>query len=708
MIEMKSLSFKRPLAAAGIPFLAGAFLGAWNLLLPLAIGVLLCLLSLKNRRRLFFLVCAILGMLYTGIYALSRPIDSDALNGQTVVLRGTVTDTRTYRTGSRFVLQNTSVNGDDRSAAVLVSVWFETEIADGDTVELRAKCTDASGAFFDADRYYYERGIDLTVSAEEILYHKPAQERPLSHTMRLWRESISDMLYDLFSVENAAFLQGMLLGVDDDLDLKTLDVLTRSGARHLFVVSGLHVTLAVSLLYAFCRKLKLPVHLCAILALFSALGIVLLTGCGIPAVRAGIMTSAVYGGRLFFRRADSANSLFGAAILIALFAPYSITSASFLLSFCASFGVYVLPPVLQKVLAERFPKLQNASSSGRSIIATFSGTLAVFPVSALLLGGFSLLSPLTTLVVSFLMQPLLFTGILALLGIPAVSDFAAYLCEGLLLMMRGMFSCFAAVPFSYMGTDSPYFVIWLILACAVCGAMFLYKRRAWPVLCTAAALFLLLPVSIGAVKLCERPVLIASAASAGSADLVLLEHEGNADLIVTEYRAGWEDNVLSLLRKRNISSLRSLILLTKDSESVSAPAFLAETFGVQTVLLYEENPLYHHADALLGEANVVLLPENGRRILYPGVDIRRSGDGITLIAANGKEELIFSNKVPQKAAVWLLFSNQWEDLYLDAAQRAVILSVPDNLEIRGGKLYNAQNGVVTAYLHSNGNVSIQK
>lgn len=688
--------------------MTGAFLGAWNLPVSLIAGVLLGLFLLRNKRRLFFLACALVGMLCTGVYAMTRPIDADALNGQTVVLRGTAADTRAYQNGSRFVLNNASVNGKETSGTVLVSVWFENGITDGDTVELRAKCRSTSDAFFDGDRYYYERGIDLTVTAEEILRHETAQSRPLSHTMRLWREGISGSLADLFSEENAAFLQGMLLGMDDGLDLKTIDTLNRSGARHLFVVSGLHVTLAVSLLYSFCRRLKLPVRLCAGLALLSAFGIVLLTGCGIPAIRAGIMTASVYGGRLFFRRADSVNSLFGAAILITLFAPYAITSASFLLSFCAAFGVYALPPVLQKALAERFPKRQNASSSGRSIIATFSGTLAVFPVSALLLGRFSLLSPFTTFAVSFLMQPLLLSGILALTGIPLLSEFAAYLCEGLLLLMRTLFSWFASLPFSYMGTGGPYFAVWLVLAAVVCGAVLLKKRRVWPALCTAASLLLLLPVSMGIVKLCERPILTASAASTDSADIVLLEHRGNADLIVTEHRSGWEEQALSLLRRRNVPSLRSLILLTEDSRSLSAPAFFADAFGVQAVLLYEENPLIRHADTLLNGAETVLLPESGRRVLYPGLDIRRSGNDIALTATNGEQELILTNTIPQKAAVWLLFSDRWEDLHLNGDQHAVMLSVPDDLEIRGGRLYNAQNGIVTVWLHSGGNIGILK
>ena len=705
---MDSLSFRRPLTAAGVPFLLGAFLGGWNPLIALLIGAALLLFSLKSKKRIFFLICGLIGLLCTGMYSFTRPLDAAALNGQTVVLRGTVSDTRTYQSGSRFVLENAAVNGEETNAAVQVSLWFENEIADGDTVELRAKCRSESGAFFDSDRYYYERGIDLTVSGEAILLHDPAKSRPLSHTMRQWREGIADSLTAIFSPENAAFLQGMLLGMDDDLDIAALDVLNRSGARHLFVVSGLHITLAVGLLYSFCRKLNLPIRLCALLALVSAFGIVLLTGCGIPAIRAGIMSAFIYGGRLFFRRADSLNSLFGAAILIVLFAPYSITSASFLLSFCAAFGVYVLPPILQNALSGRFPKLQDVSAFVRPIITAFSGTIAVFPVSSVMLGGFSLLSPLTTFIVSFLMQPLLIGSVLTLIGIPLLSDFAAYLCEGILLLMRTIFSAFASLPFSYMGTDNLYFTVWLLLAAAACAVIFLKKRHTRSVVQTAAALLLLLPISIGAVTFCERPVLIVSAASTGAADMILLEHEGNSDLIVTEYRAGWEDNALSLLRNRNISTLRSLVLLTEDSRSISAPAFFAETFRVQKLLLYEENPIFRHADTLFSDTEVILLPENGRRILSPGSDIRRSGDSITYIAANSGHELILSNAVPENAAVWLLFSQEWEDLYLSPEQCAVMLSVSDDLEVRGGTLYNARDAITTVRLYSDGTVNIRK
>lgn len=145
----------------------------------------------------------------------------------------------------------------------------------------------------------------------------------------------------------------------------------------------------------------------------------LLTGCGIPAIRAAIMTAAVYSGRIFFRKSDPLNSLCGAGLLIIVAAPYAVTSASFLLSFSATSGLFLLSPILLRWITDRLPLcLRRFSGIFRIAVLTFSAGLAILPLSIAFFGGISLIAPISNVMAAPLFPVILCSGFLALTGIP--------------------------------------------------------------------------------------------------------------------------------------------------------------------------------------------------------------------------------------------------------------------------------------------------
>ena len=93
--------------------------------------------------------------------------------------------------------------------------------------------------------------------------------------------------------EDASMLNAMLFGDRTHLTRALREAFERTGTFHLFVVSGLHVALLAGGLFWFLRRLRLPQGIAVLLTILVAFGYAELTGFGIPAQRALIMT-AIY------------------------------------------------------------------------------------------------------------------------------------------------------------------------------------------------------------------------------------------------------------------------------------------------------------------------------------------------------------------------------------------------------------------------------
>ncbi len=144
---------------------------------------------------------------------------------------------------------------------------------------------------------------------------------------------------------SAAILQAVLIGCRDQLSLKTKDLFLDLGVFHLFAISGLHLSVVVTLFF-FLVKVLIPDFFrrrlikgttpiaAAVTILFMPVYI-LLAGLHLPVVRAGIMALFFLVLLLAGRLRDGFSALFGAALLILLLWPEALFALSFQLSFTA-------------------------------------------------------------------------------------------------------------------------------------------------------------------------------------------------------------------------------------------------------------------------------------------------------------------------------------------------------------------------------------
>lgn len=706
MAAKQTLQFKRTLAAIGIPFLFGAFFAAQLvfaqfILLFAAVCLSAAFFFLQKNRTLFFTLCALCGILCSTVYAHTRPVSPEELNGKTVTVSGVVSDCSQEGNRLRCVLRKSELSTGETDVTVRLTLYGADGIESGDTVSIRGTCRMRQDSFFDAYRYAYENGMDLYVSGQTVLSHKKGASDPLAGWIASLREQSADTIDRLFDPEEAAVLRGVLLGDSSKLSVRTKDLLNRSGLRHLVVVSGTHISLTAGLVYLLLKRLFFPCRLCAVSSILSALFLVLLTGCGIPAIRAGIMTASVFAGRLFFKRSDPLNSLCGAGMLIVLVSPYAVTSASFLLTFSATAGLFVLTPLLQRLLVDRMPaKLRRFSPTLLAGTAMIGPFLAVLPLSIPFFGGISLVSPLATLILAPVFPVLLGTGFLSLSGIPLIAPLSAWICSGSLFVWKATARLLANIPFSFLGTRSPAVLFWGVFSAILLCVLILKKKPAVFLLKQAIALILLLPVLLGAVSLLSQDKLIATSFSTGNVQGVLLEQGNTADLVILSGERGWEEEVISLLRSRNIRSLRSLLLLSEKSTSASAASLITELFETETAALYKEDAFAPYAKERLNLIKPpALLAENSVRSLAPGLYVRRKGGSFCITLTCGEKKICISDGLPKEdCAALFLSADDLSYLRCPDEMTLVVLRAPDHFTAEGGRICSAEHTIRTVWI----------
>lgn len=148
------------------------------------------------------------------------------------------------------------------------------------------------------------------------------------------------------------FLKALILGRKQEMSLRRREALSDAGLSHIVAVSGLHISVFIaflSKLFSFVRN-RFIRNITFILAVFLLAAV-----CGFTSsvVRAALMSALAFSGNLLRRKTDNLNNLGFAALIIVLADPLSAVSASFLLSFGATFGIILL--------AEKFSVLSSTA-----------------------------------------------------------------------------------------------------------------------------------------------------------------------------------------------------------------------------------------------------------------------------------------------------------------------------------------------------------
>ncbi len=483
--------------AGGTLALAGHHLVAMPVLLALG-GV--ALLATWWDRRAALLLALALGALWVSFSAGQALSDrlAPSLEKKTLTLTGIVTGLPRVEKGRiRFRLkvnEAADTAGESVAHPSLVALsWYRppagTRIHTGDrwrlAVRLKRPRSLADPGVFD----YAGWALAHDIGASGYVYHdRAARLARAGPGLDALRARIAGAIGKALPNDAyAGLVKGLAVGARGGIDEAQWQTLRDTGTTHLLAISGLHLGMVAALVFflvlTIVRRIPMwvkhmPARIPAVAAAaLAAIGYGALAGFSLSTERALVMLSLPLLVIILRRRMRVGDALALAALIVTLFSPLALVTASFWLSFgCVAVLAY---------------GLTSAHPGWGLLRAQGVVSLGIAPLVAAFFGQVSLIGPVANLIaipyVSWLVVPSALLGVVANLlhvgwGAP-LFHLAAWLLAGLWPLLQW----FAALPHATlaMGAGS-----WLAAGAALVGVALLIAPRGLGVRLAGVALFL--------------------------------------------------------------------------------------------------------------------------------------------------------------------------------------------------------------------------
>jgi len=351
----------------------------------------------------------------------------------------------------------------------------------GDRVTLQAEVVDVSRGSGDEENLYFQsRDISLLAFPNEEPRIETAKEIPLGDLPAHWAHVIRQRITTLFPQDTEGFMCALLTGEKDGIHYAVRSQMSTTGLSHVFSVSGMHVSLLVGFFMLLIPKKRLAA-ICGIVAMlvFAAM-----LGFAPSVTRAVIMNTILLLAPIFKRENDPATTLSFALFVILLGNPWAIANLGLQLSFLSMAGIFLFASKLHNKIIGKIRSRKDSLSQKflRTCSVNFSTSLSAMvltlPITAITFGTISLISPLANLLLLNLIS-LIFTSGFAILIAGIVTPFGialAWLLSWAIRLVMYVMEILAALPFSAVEADSPYFAAWLVAAYMML-AFFLLLRK---------------------------------------------------------------------------------------------------------------------------------------------------------------------------------------------------------------------------------------
>ncbi len=355
------------------------------------------------------------------------------------------------------------------------------------------------------------------------------------------RTAIKNAVYRILPNETGALAVALIIGDKSGLLPETLDNFRFIGISHIICVSGYHISLWSMLVFELLRKTKLGLRISSFLCIFPVVLFMLISGMTYSVIRSGIMMIIYLLSNVVLRKRDSLNSLGFSLMLIAVFNPFAMGSASLQLSALATVGIIIYSENIGIKIECLYNKISNTFLHKfiRFIVSASMITLAAntftLPVALSLSNTFNFIVFLANIIVvtvSGICMILCAIGALigcfttSLINIPA---YFGGLLSRFILWISDILSDFRFMSFR-IEPDETYVILIAIFLICVFSLLLAYFGKPYPVLtfllCSAVFVF-----SIISFSLSERAITKINIVDCGNGTSVVMTRNDETVLV---------------------------------------------------------------------------------------------------------------------------------------------------------------------------------
>jgi competence protein ComEC len=438
----------------------------------------------------------------------------------------------------------------------------------------------------------------------------------IRYVFDILRRDLATFWHKALPRETALLARALTLGESTVLDPDQRERFRNTGTAHLLSVSGLHLGLAVVLVFFIFFRLLLRSYsltsrldvgrIAALLTIPAALAFTLLAGCREPVVRACVMVVSALIARALGRPKGTAEALAIAAMGLVVYDPTMLGRPGFQLSFVAVLAfVSVLGRNKQTPIVDKeepcFPETKPSPIDPlvrtikknvlRLFLSTLAATAATTPIAMYHFGYVSLVAIPANMVAVPFTSIFVMPGLLAVLVLagpfPGIATLALGIVKIPLVLLDQFLKEVAKLPCTI--EDPPALLFWaIVFACL--GALLLTGRlrRAGIGLVLLSTILALASVLFSPPRLAKGRLTI-DFFDVGHGDSILVTFPNESHWLVdtggtmgSRYDVG-EQIVVPTLRALGVDHLETLIITHPDYDHVGGAPAVLKTIGVGTL-----------------------------------------------------------------------------------------------------------------------------
>lgn len=439
--------------------------------------------------------------------------------------------------GSLYYAKVSDVDGEKADFYIQLEFSYLPELVIHEKTEIRAVLSEPSGS--DA-ALLRSKGVILCAEVDGFLSVGDGGRLTLPEKINSFLAGIFDKT---IGGDEADFAGAIFLGNRERVSQKIKLAFRRSGTSHLLALSGLHISVLAAGLELALKAARVKKKIRIAVSIPVTVMFALITGLSASVLRSAIMLVIYFVAQLIGEEKDSLTSLFAALALIITFRRYAVWDAGLWMSFSATLGLILfsdrLLPRFAPMTRKTYSRAKKFFRAGVKYVlgllsATVIATLFTLPVTYLLFGGISIISPISNLILVPLSQVLLY--LLALLcmlfNVPFIGAGLAFAAKRLILLICRLAGLFASPSGVYISIKYP-FTPYLIAAALIFVAVIVFVPKINPrsVLAVSVALCMAFAGCVAAMYKITENEIYSVAVSERSSDAFGIVYRGRSFVI---------------------------------------------------------------------------------------------------------------------------------------------------------------------------------
>ncbi len=576
-------------------------------------GSIIVRFAVGDKNAVLALAAAAASFLIYGLYSLTFVEPTASLAGNTYEMTARVISVSPASKGAEYITAEGNADG----VPVRFSCYYASDdIEAGDTADVRVVLSEYPRTASQNDNYNYSRGIFLRAYSEGIALRGKGGFS-LTGAVSAYSAYLRDKISEELPGEVSGLLLAVFFGDKSGLSGELTAGIRKAGLSHMAAVSGMHFSLIVitvmSVLSLFRWGNDRSVRFGTVVLLTAFFSVFFNMTASVR--RSGIMLMIYYASELFARKRSTLSSLGAAVTVILLFEPYACRDAGLIMSVCGTFGAGVVSPAVCDLLSRH----RSLSGTANSVITSICATYCTIPAVTLIFGGFSVLSPLTTvLVYPFFIIALVFTLMFALTGgfLTALLLPAGAAAEPMIWLIKGA----SLLRYGYIVPDTEKFPVFAaVSAVFVLTAALLvrYGRlKGRHLMYACAAVFCAFAAAVTADRLTGRDEARISVYSDGSDFIAALEYRSGVSLFISGVSGKLSDKVYDIMCDMNVDRFDLICVMTEKERSMVYSRAFAEVPALERRFMENSEYIYD-----IGGLYEVTVYEDAAETRINGADI---------------------------------------------------------------------------------------